>query len=184
MKICHLRWKPWTHLYGKCAPPTNSNSSFGWKLLRSKILEGEMLPHSQAAMLPHLMKANCMVRRDKTNLIRCQNLPPVERNGWEVKDGMYIPVRCLILSAPWAVIELTKCGCKCVALHRFIPFILFAVDIKTVVVTYWAVWNYTISLLSISMLAVLCVINMKEHVAIFFKQFWLYICYMQLYWHA
>ena len=83
-----------------------------WELFRSKNLEGEMLPPTRAALLPHLMRANYMAMRDKTYPTRCPNLPPVEQNGWEVKDGMYIPVRCLNSPAPRAVIELTKCGCK------------------------------------------------------------------------
>ena len=49
-----------------------------------------------------------MAMRDKIYLIRCPNIPSVEPNGWEVKDGMYIPVRCLNSPAPRAVIELMK----------------------------------------------------------------------------
>jgi len=30
-----------------------------------------------------------MAMRDKIYPIGCPNLPPVEQNGWEVKDGMY-----------------------------------------------------------------------------------------------
>jgi len=51
-------------------------------------------------------------RQDQIYPIRCPNLPPVEQNGWEVKDGMYIPVRCLNSPAPRAAIKLIKCGCK------------------------------------------------------------------------
>jgi len=42
----------------------------------------------------------------------CPTLPTIERNGWTSEDGKYVPVRCLTLPAPRAVIELTKCGCK------------------------------------------------------------------------
>ena len=53
-----------------------------------------------------------MAMRDKIYPIGCPNLPPVEQNGWEVKDGMYVPVRCLNSPPPMAGIELIKFGCK------------------------------------------------------------------------
>ena len=50
-----------------------------WHLFRSKNLEGEMLPPTRAALLPHLMRENYMAMRDKT--MRRPNLPPIEQNG-------------------------------------------------------------------------------------------------------
>ena len=37
-----------------------------WKLFRSKNLEGEMLPPTRAALLPHINRANYMAMRDKS----------------------------------------------------------------------------------------------------------------------
>ena len=38
------------------------------------------------------------------------NLLSFEQNVWEVKDSIFIPVRCLSLSAPRVVIELMEYG--------------------------------------------------------------------------
>ena len=83
-----------------------------WELFRSKNLEGEMLPPTRAALLPHITRANYIAMRDKSYPMNCPTLPPIEENGWSVKEGVYVPVMCLTLPAPRAVIELTKCACK------------------------------------------------------------------------
>ena len=36
----------------------------------------------------------------------------VDQNNWYMEDGVYMPVCCLTLPGPRAIIELTKCGCK------------------------------------------------------------------------
>ena len=77
-----------------------------------KNLEGEMLPPTRASLLPHVTRANYIAMRDKSYTSNCPALPPIDQNGWFVKEGLYIPVRCLNLPAPRAVIELTKCSCK------------------------------------------------------------------------
>ena len=83
-----------------------------WELFRSKNLEGEMLPPTRAALLPHIIRANYVTMRDKSYLTNCPELPPIEENGWNSECGAYVPVRCLALPAPKAVLELIKCGCK------------------------------------------------------------------------
>ena len=83
-----------------------------WEMFRSKNLEGEMLPPTRAAVLPHIMRANYIAMRDKAYISNFPALPPIDENGWRVEEGVYYPVRCLALPAPRAVIELTKCGCK------------------------------------------------------------------------
>ena len=37
-----------------------------WELFRSKNLEGEMLPPTRAALLPHILRANYITMRDKS----------------------------------------------------------------------------------------------------------------------
>lgn len=83
-----------------------------WQLFRSKNLEGEMLPPTRAALLPHISRANYIASRDKSYDTNHPDLPPIEQNGWQLEKGMYTPVRCLILPAPRAVVELTRCACK------------------------------------------------------------------------
>jgi len=83
-----------------------------WELFRSKNLEGEMLPPTRAVLLPHITRANYIAMRDKSYTTNSPALPPIEENGWHVEKEVYVPVRCLALPAPRAVIELTKCGCK------------------------------------------------------------------------
>ena len=98
------------HVYCSTGPTTLP--ALRWELFRSKNLEGEMLPPTRAALIPHITRANYIAMRDKSYNTKCPALPPVEQNGWEVKEGVYVPVRCLALPAPRAVIELTKCLCK------------------------------------------------------------------------
>jgi len=52
--------------------------------------------------------------RDKLYQISCPDLPPIEANGWNAENELYITVRCFDLPAPQAVsiIELIKCSCK------------------------------------------------------------------------
>ena len=71
-----------------------------------------MLPPTRAALLPHILRVNYITMPDKSYKTFCLELPPIERNWWYSVDGQYVPVRCLALPAPQAVIELIKCGCK------------------------------------------------------------------------
>ena len=71
-----------------------------------------MLPPTRAALLPQIIRANYITMRDKSYLDNCPALPPIEENGWKLEKEVYVPVRCLALPAPRAVVELVKCGCK------------------------------------------------------------------------
>lgn len=97
-------------VYSSTGPTTLP--SLRWELFRSKNLEGEMLPPTRAVLLPHILRANYVTMRDKSYQTNCPELPPIEENGWTSENGMYVPVRCLVLPAPRAVLELIKCGCK------------------------------------------------------------------------
>ena len=83
-----------------------------WEMFRSKNLEGEMLPPARAALMPHIARANYTAVRDKSYITSCPVLPPIDQSGWNLENGVYVPVRCLVPPAPRAVLELTKCGCK------------------------------------------------------------------------
>ncbi|CAB3980183.1 Hypothetical predicted protein [Paramuricea clavata] len=91
-----------------CSKGPKTLPALRWTLFRSKYLEGEMLPPTRAALLPHIVRAMC----DKSYPLNCPSLPPIEENGWSLDEGVYVPVRCLTPPAPQAVIELTKCSCK------------------------------------------------------------------------
>ena len=83
-----------------------------WEVFRSKNMEAENLPPTRAAFLPHITRVNFICMRDKSYNRMIPLLPPIEENGWTIEEGLYMPVKCLFPSAPKAVIELTKCGCK------------------------------------------------------------------------
>ena len=97
-------------VYCKAGPTTLPE--LRWELFRSRNLEGEMLPPTRASLLPHITRANFMAMRDKSYTTSCPDLPPIKENGWSEHQGAHVPVMCLSLPAPQAVIELTKCGCK------------------------------------------------------------------------
>ena len=71
-----------------------------------------MLPPTRASLLPHITRANFMAMRDKSYTTSGPDLPPIKESGWSEHQGAHVPVMCLSLPAPQAVIELTKCGCK------------------------------------------------------------------------
>lgn len=98
------------HVYSSKGPSTLP--ALRWQMFRTKTLEGEMLPPTRASLLPHIVRANYIATRDKSYTTDCPVLPSIGQNGWVLKDGNYVPVLCLALPAPEAVIELVKCGCK------------------------------------------------------------------------
>ena len=81
-------------------------------MFRSKNLEGEILPPTRAALMPHIVRNNYIAMRDKSYVTCNPNLPPIDQSGWNLNKEVYVPVRCLRLPAPQAVIELTKCTCR------------------------------------------------------------------------
>ena len=52
-----------------------------WQLFRSNNWEGEMLPSTRAALLPHIVRANYIAMGDKSYVTHCPKLPAVEENG-------------------------------------------------------------------------------------------------------
>ena len=83
-----------------------------WEMFQSKNMEGEMLPPTRPALLPHISRANYISMRDKSYITRLPDLPAIEESGWRLDQGKYVPVMNLASPAPLAVIELIKCGCK------------------------------------------------------------------------
>ena len=85
-----------------------------WEMFQTRNMEGEMLPPTRAALLPHIARANYIAIRDKSYVSqsRCLKLPDIEASGWRLDNGIYLPLLNLALPAPRAVIELIKCGCK------------------------------------------------------------------------
>ena len=81
-------------------------------LFQTKNAEGEMLPPTRAALLPHILRANFVSTRDKSYVTPRPVLPLIEDSGWEKKGDDFVPVRCLKPPAPLAVLELRKCSCQ------------------------------------------------------------------------
>ena len=83
-----------------------------WEMFRSRNLEGEMLPPTCAALMPHITCTNYIAMRDKSYVPTCPILPQIDQSAWSEENGIYLLVRCLTLPAPRAVLELTKCTCR------------------------------------------------------------------------
>jgi len=66
--------------------------ALGWPMFRSKILEGEMLPLTREALLPHITRANYIAMRDKSYVTRSPDLPAIEQSGWRLDKGVYVPI--------------------------------------------------------------------------------------------
>jgi hypothetical protein len=95
-----------------CSSGPKSLPALRWHLFRTKNQEGEMLPPTRSALLPHILRANFVAMRDKSYSSTVPKLPPVDQHGWEIDDKELVPVRCLSPPAPHAIIELVKCACK------------------------------------------------------------------------
>ena len=76
------------YVYSENGPKTLSE--LRWELFRTKNSEGEMLPPTLGALLPHTIRANFISRRDKSYTAVRPLLPPIEENGWNLQDGVYI----------------------------------------------------------------------------------------------
>ena len=57
-----------------CSTGPTTLQMLRWELFRSKNLEGEMLPPTSAALLPHITQANYMTMRDKSYPMNCPTL--------------------------------------------------------------------------------------------------------------
>ena len=95
-----------------CSSGPSTLPALRWEMFRARNLEGERLPPTRAAIVPHVTRANYIAMRDKSYTFSCPVLPPIEENGWLVEGSVYKPLKCLEEPAPKAVFELTKCGCK------------------------------------------------------------------------
>ena len=73
------------HVYCKTGPTTLP--ALRWELFRSKNLEGEMLPPTRAALLPHINRVNYIAMHGKSYPMNCPTLPPIEQNGWNVVEN-------------------------------------------------------------------------------------------------
>ena len=75
-----------------------------WELFQTKNFEGEMLPPTRPALLPHIIRANYISMRDKSYVTRIPNLPAIEESGWRLDQGVYTPLMNLAPPAPLAEI--------------------------------------------------------------------------------
>lgn len=55
-------------------------------------MEGEMLPPTRSTSLPHIRRINQVTMRDKAYHTNLQVLPPIEENGWNLNNGMNMPL--------------------------------------------------------------------------------------------
>ena len=87
-----------------------------WDLFRARSLEGEKLPPTRDTLIPHIVRADYMSRRDKSYTSPVPNLPQPDRSGWEVQrvgnKDLLMPILCLRPPAPSAVLGLIKCNYK------------------------------------------------------------------------
>ena len=79
-----------------------------WVVFRTRNLQGEKLPPTCVALLPYL----CKLRHHAWQMICGQKpaLLSIDLNGWYMENGVYMPVCCLTLPRPRAVLELKKMG--------------------------------------------------------------------------
>ena len=69
------------------------------EMFQSRNMEGEMLPPTGAAMLPHIFRANYVAMRDKSYTKHFPNFPAREESGWSLNQGVYSPIHSLSIFA-------------------------------------------------------------------------------------
>ena len=70
-----------------------------------------MLPPTCTTLMLHISRTNFICMRYKSYVSPNPCLPPLEKNGWLVQNGVYIPLKCLSPLAPQTGLELVKFGC-------------------------------------------------------------------------
>jgi len=78
---------------------STSLPALSWELFHNKNLEGDILPPTWAALLPHAMCTNYIAMYDKSYTTPCPALPSIGQIDWNVENGLYVHVRCLTLPA-------------------------------------------------------------------------------------
>ena len=58
-----------------------------WEMFQTRNMEGEILPPTRAALLPHILRANYIAMRDKSYVTTCPDLPAIEESGWRLVKG-------------------------------------------------------------------------------------------------
>ena len=96
-------------VYSKLGP--QNIPQLRWELFRTQQREGEMLPPTRGAFLPHVMRVNYVTMRDKSYISACPTLLPIDKCGWYFENDILMPVQSFLSPAPKAVIELVKCTC-------------------------------------------------------------------------
>ena len=72
------------HVYKRTGPTTLP--ALRWEMFCSKNLEGEMLPPTRAALMPHIARANYTAVRDKSYITSRAVLPPIDQSGWNLEN--------------------------------------------------------------------------------------------------
>ena len=85
-----------------------------WKLWSTKSKEAENLPPCRATLSPLIQRTNYVSSVYKSYKQTHPVLPKLTESGWtrDEKTNALLPVYCLLPPAPYAILELIKCGCK------------------------------------------------------------------------
>lgn len=96
--------------YGTSAKQATTLKDLRWELFR-KGKEGEKLPPSPAAFLPHIYRTNYLTYVWKSSTKAKLELPSPVDHGWYLEGDLFLPVYCLNDSAPEELLAFVKCGC-------------------------------------------------------------------------
>ena len=113
VSICQPVLNHWRHSYAGCmfrkAQPGSYPECAG-NFSEQKILRAKCFPPTVGTLIPHAERVKLLYgMRDRGNTSPHHSLPNIEGNGWSEKG---LPIKCLVPTAPRAVVELVKCGCK------------------------------------------------------------------------
>ena len=100
-----------------CTKRTNLRNA-RWNLFKKCNYESERLPPTTGSFKQAVLRAHCHARTWYLSDKCIRFLPNPIYCGWEISEGMYVPITSADQIAPKSVLHLVKCGCNSECLNN------------------------------------------------------------------
>ena len=120
-------------LYGTDCRSNSTLKHLRWTLFAQKGKEGQQLPPTTGALVPHTCRAHYryMALMWKSSMLPLPQIPPPTDYYWTQEEDSLKPVCCMYAPAPEDLLKLHKCNCKtgcqrksctCLMKHNLVAF--------------------------------------------------------------
>ena len=83
-----------------------------WFLFRKKQAQADRLPPTKDALHHAIMRSHFQMMVWNNDIEPNPELPSPSEYGWDLKDGVWVPVMSTQAPAPISILQLVKCGCS------------------------------------------------------------------------